>query len=342
MLLCLNDRNCFNHGRCVSGICLCPHNDSISQHAATRSMALSLPLVGALRQETAFLRHICLAILVLLASIGFINNLLAFVTFLRPLIRLTVSGVYSVILSITGFFLVLLLLSNIPTAWHYDQDGYRVWACHTYPYLHLILINVGLLMTAAIAAEGILTKCFSFRRFRSRKGALLTSLILLILVSISNLDKIFARQLHSDRSGHLSCTYQYSRGFRWIYTNTFISYVYIALTCAIHGLCLVAILWKMLQYKRRWFRKIAYFQEILFPSSLILLCLLPYLLHRHLLDSCRLSSRKHSVTLHNVFTLLLYVPQILTFGLYVMPNGCSLREFRRASLRRTVCACAHH
>ena len=201
MLLCLNDSNCLTHGRCVSGLCLCPYNYRINQNTEVRSIALIPPLVGALRQEILPLRHIYLAIIVVLISIGFINNLFAFVVFLRPLIRLTVSGIYSVVLSITGFLLMLLLLTNIPTAWFYDRPGFRLWACYTYPYLHLILINFGLLMTAAIATEGVLTKCFGFRRFRTRKYALFTVSILLAVVTISNLDKIVARQLDSNGLG---------------------------------------------------------------------------------------------------------------------------------------------
>jgi hypothetical protein len=339
MLLCLNDSNCFNHGRCVSGMCLCPHNYRINQYAEVRSTSLIPPLVGALRQETLSSRHVYLAVILILAAIGFINNLLAFIVFLRPLIRLTVSGIYSVVFCITGFLVMLLLLTNIPTAWYYDRPGFRSWACHTYPYLHLILINLGLLMTAAIATEGVLTKCFGFRRFRSRKCAIFTVLILLAVVAICNLDKIFARRLHSNGIGHLYCTYRYNQGIRWIYMHTIMSYVYIALTCGVHALCLIVILWKMIRQKRRWYRKITYYQDILVPSTFILFCLLPYLTHRYLLDSCRFSSTKYMSVLNSAFTLLLYMPQLLAFVLYVVPNGCSLREFRRASIRRSVCAC---
>lgn len=339
MLLCLNDSHCFTHGRCVSGICLCPHNYRVNEHTEVRSMALIPPLVGALRQETLSLHRIYLAIIVVLISIGLINNLLALIVFLRPLIRLTVSGIYSVALSITGFLLMLLLMTNVPTAWFYDRPGFRLWACHAYPYLHLILINFGLLMTAAIATEGVLTKCFGFRRFRSRKYALFTASILLAVVAISNLDKVFARQLYSNGLGHLYCTYRYNKDSRWIYMHTFISYVYIALACAVHALCLVVILWEMFQQKRRWHRKITYYQDILFPSSFILFCLLPYLTHRYLLDSCRFSPKSYWSALHSAFALLVYVPQLLTFVLYVLPNGCSFREFQRTSIRRSVCAC---
>ena len=302
-------------------------------------MTLIPPLVKALRQETLSLRHIYLAIVVVMILIGFINNLFAFIVFLRPLIRLTVSGIYSVVLSITGFLLMLVLLTNAPTAWFYDRPGFRLWGCHTYPYLHLILINFGLLMTAAIATEGVLTKCFGFRRFRSRKHALFTASFLLAIVAISNLDKIFARQLHSNGLGRLYCTYRYDKDSQWIYMHTFMSYGCIALACVVHALCLIVILWKMFQQKRRWHRKITYYQDILFPSSSILCCLLPYLTHRYLLDSCRFPSKSYWSIVNSAFALLVYVPQLLVFVLYVLPNGCSFREFRRTSIRRSVCAC---
>jgi hypothetical protein len=163
MILCLNDSNYVNDGRCVTGICVC---------TSEYLNALTLPMVSAILRDVPSSRHVYLAIFISLALIGFISNFFALITFIRDLIRFTVYGFYLITFSICGIIMMLLLLTNIITAFRSDDYLFRLWACHGYPYIFLVMIHTGILMTTAIAIEGVLNRYFSFDKFRSRKCAL--------------------------------------------------------------------------------------------------------------------------------------------------------------------------
>jgi hypothetical protein len=340
MLLCLNDSNCINRGRCVSGICICSNftgtDNEIQYHA------LTLPVVGAILHDIPSLYYMYHFILIFFVSIGLISNIFSFITFIRDRIRYTICGVYLIIFSICGIILMILLLTNVIIALRYDHYLFRWWACHGYPYLFALMINTGVLMTTAIAIENILNRFYSFDRFRSRKSALLISLSLIILVLLSNLDKIFARRLISDQSGHLYCTYGYHSNRFWVYINNLTSYLYMIISCILHLICIIFILLKIKQQKQKWDRKMFGHQDILLPSLIIILCLCPYVTFRYILDSCVSYSNRFYIRLHIGFILILCIPQILTLLIYVFPNRYYLKEFQQSWIYRMLCCCFYN
>jgi hypothetical protein len=87
---------------------------------------------------------------------------------------------------------------------------------------------------------------------------------------------------------------------------------------------------QMAQQKQNWARKMFIYRDILLPSALIIICLIPYVIFRHLLDSC--------MTYSNLgFILLLYIPQISTFAIYILPNKYYLKEFQQTWIYRIFC-----
>jgi hypothetical protein len=232
MTLCSKDSSCTNSGRSVAGICVCT-TDNTNE---TRDNALTLPIVGAILHDIPSLQHIYLMVFIFLASIGLISNILSLITFIRDRIRYTICGLYLIIFSICGIIIMILFLTNIIIVLRYDDYLIRLWACHGYPYLFVVTSNTSILLTAAIAIENILNRCYSFDRFRSRKCPLFISCSLFILILISNLDKILARHLLSDQSGQFYCTYKYPSYEFWFYINNFTSYFYMVITCIKNGI----------------------------------------------------------------------------------------------------------
>ncbi|CAF4545044.1 unnamed protein product [Rotaria sp. Silwood1] len=159
-------------------------------------------------------------------------NIFSLLTFIRDRIRYTVIGVYLIIFSICGIIMMILFLTNIIIAIEYDNYLVHLWACHGYPYLFLVIINISILITAVIAIESVLNRYFSIDRFRSRKCTLFVLCGLFILVLILNLDKIFARHLKRDQSSLLFCAYEYPLQQFWFYMNnsTFYFYIFIPST----------------------------------------------------------------------------------------------------------------
>lgn len=147
---------------------------------------LTLPMVGAILYDIPSLHYIY----IFFASIGLISNCFSLTTFTRDRIRFTIIGVYLIIYSLCSFILMIVILTNIIIIFRYDDYFIRLWACHGYPYIFVVMINMSILMTTMIIIENILNRYFSFDRFRSRKYVLFISFNLFLLVLISNLDKI--------------------------------------------------------------------------------------------------------------------------------------------------------
>lgn len=314
MVSCLNDSNCASGSRCVSKICVYPNRD-------IGNSSLILPIVGAILYDTPSLRYVYFCIFICLASIGLISNIFSLITFMRDRIRFTISGIYLILFSICGIVLMILFLTNLIIVFHYDNYLLRLWACHGYPYVFQLMFNTSILMSTMIVIENILNRYFGFDRFRSRKCALFIFLNLFILISITNLDKIFIRCLISNQSGRLYCIYKHPSSSFWHYINHSTSYLYLIIPGIIHLVYIIFILFKIKQQKQKWYR----YLDLILPSLIILLCLCPFIIFRYITYSYM-----SSIRLHIGFILILYIPQIFTFTIYVLPNKYYLEEFRRS------------
>ncbi|CAF2876811.1 unnamed protein product [Rotaria sp. Silwood2] len=341
MKLCLDDSNCINNGRCFSGVCVCTNEYFTDQHHEIRNHALTLPIVGAILDDIPSLRHFYLFIFIFLAAIGLVSNIFSLVTCIRDRIRYTVCGVYLIMFSVCAIIMMTLFLTNIIIAAQYDNYLLRLWACHGYPYLFLVIINISILITAVIAIENLLNRYFSVDRFRSRKCALFVLCSLSILVLISNLDKIFARNLKLDRSGRLYCTYEYPLQQFWFYMNNSTFYFYMVIPCIIHSICIIYMFSKIKQQKQKWYRKIFIYMDHILPSFVIIQCLCIYAIFQYLFDSCIIYSDRFYIHFRIGLLLILYIPQIFTFFIYILPNKYYLREFQQSWIcQRFFCCCS--
>ena len=333
MVLCLNDSHCIRGSRCFSGSCSYV-NDDILNHVLVQ------PLAGAMIYDNPSLRSIYFSIAIILPLFGLISNILSLITFMRDRIRFTVCGVYLNIYAIGGMMLMSLFLMNIILiTFRYDDYLSRLWSCHGYPYVFLVIIHTVVLMSSAIVIETILNRYFVFDRFRSRKCALSTSFILINLVLILNLDKIFTRDLLTDRSGQRYCIPLRHTSPVWSYMNHFSFYFCLVVPCLIHFICTLFILLKIRQQKQTYHRKLFRHQDLLLPSSMILLCTSPYIIFRYVLNASVTYSGKFSIRLHIVLILILSIPFIITFVIYVLPNTFYLKEFQQSWIARMFCCC---
>ncbi|CAF0845617.1 unnamed protein product [Rotaria sp. Silwood1] len=233
--------------------------------------------------------------------------------------------------------MMILFLTNIIIAIEYDNYLVHLWACHGYPYLFLVIINISILITAVIAIESVLNRYFSIDRFRSRKCTLFVLCGLFILVLILNLDKIFARHLKRDQSSLLFCAYEYPLQQFWFYMNNSTFYFYIFIPCMIHLICMIFIFSKIKQQKQKWYRKLHICIDNLFPSFVMILCLCISALFQYLFDSCIIYSNRFYIRLRIGFLLILYIPHIFTFLIYVLPNKSYLKEFQQSWIYRLFC-----
>lgn len=333
MVWCLNDSHCIRGSRCFHGSCRFVDDD-------IQSPALVQPFAGVMIYDNPSLRSIYFSIIIILSTFGLISNILSFIAFMRDRIRLTVCGVYLSVHAIAGMMLMVLFVINIILIiFRYDDYLFRLWSCHGYPYVFLVIVHTVILMSSAIVVETILNRYFILDRFRSRKCALFTSFILINLAFILNLDKIFTRGLLTDRSGQRYCALIHHTSSIWFYMNHFKFYFCLVMPCLIHFICILFILLKIRQQNQTCHRKLIRHQDLLLPSVMILLCTSPYIIFRYVLNACVTYSGRFSIRLHLVLILILSMPSILTFAIYVLPSTSYLKEFQQSRIASMLCCC---
>ena len=330
-MLCFNDSFCQNENRCIFGICICPNEYYLNK---LHSYTLILPMIGAINYDLPSLRHIYFFIIILLSSMGLINNIFSLMTFIRDRIRYTICGIYLITYSICSLILMILILTNPIIAVYYNEYLSHLWACHGYPYLSLIMVYTCILISTAISIEGVLIKCYNYDKYRSRRQAIIISLIILLIVSITNLDKIFGRDLRINQSGSMSCTYKNSLYRFW---SMILFDIYIMIPCLIHIICIIFVLIKEKHIGKLYLHKIYFI-----PSLLIILCLVLNNLSHYLFYSCFIYSSRDIIRLRFGLIFILYTPQIFTYVIYVIPNDFYIKEFYQIWFYRKLCCCFYN
>ena len=296
-------------------------------HYAERKNGLTLPIVGAMISDEPSLRLRYLLLFLLLILIGLINNILALMTFLRERIRYTISGVYLIIYSLCSLILMLSISTNLLAVFFYENYYFRLWLCHGHPYLSSIMVCTSILISVAIAIEEVLNKQFNFDKHRlHRRQAIIVSLVIFLLVSLSHLEKIFNRHLIQHRFGNYYCTY--NEPYHQFVSQLFI-YIYLIIPCLIHVICLITI--SSIKVQKTCLEKIFFLQKHLIPSIVFILCLLSNSFYRYFLPN--------QIHFHVLFLCLFYAPQILTYMIYVYPNNCYVKEFFQMWIYRKLCCC---
>jgi len=315
--------------------------------------AAHLPLTGAIIQDEPSTRDVYILVFVLFAFCGLVNNILALTTFVRERIRITIWGIYLILFSILSIVLMLTILSYIMTIVRYDNDTYRLLACHAIPFVSLITIDGGILCTVAIAVERVFIECWNFSINGSRLRALFISFIIVLYACGSNLDDIFIRRISSDLMGNQICTYDFDAHPNWRYVDIIFSYSHVVIPCVVHLICSVCVLTTIARRKifirsskdklyRVWLQQLFLHKDFFIPPICLILCILPHGILGHLLHTCIPYSDKIRLRLHISFVLLLSLPQALAFILYVCPNEIYRKEFQRTIIYRTICCYWYH
>ncbi|CAF3823716.1 unnamed protein product [Adineta steineri] len=349
-----NSSECLNDGQCNSDdICICTSACFVGNFCEIDYNAARLPLTSAIVQDNPSTEGIYILIFALLAFIGFINNIFALTTLFRERIRITIWGVYLIVFSILSIILMIIILSYIMTVVRYDNSTYRLLACHAIPFLSLITIDGGILCTVAIAVERVFIECWNFNVNGSRLRALLISGMIILYTCGSNLDDIFIRRISNDPLGNLICTYDFDRYPTWRYLDIVFSYAHVVIPCLVHLICSVCVLTTIARRKifirstndklyKVWLQQLFIHRDFFIPPICIILCTLPHGILGHLLETCIPYSDKFKLRLHISFVLLLYIPQTLSFILYIYPNEIYWKEFQKTIIYRTICCYIYH
>jgi hypothetical protein len=315
--------------------------------------AARLPLTGAVIQDVPSSRDIYILVFFLFGFFGLVNNILSLTTFVRERIRITAYGVYLILFSVLSIALMITILTYIMTVVRYNNDAYILSACHVIPFISLIMTDGGILCTVAIAIERVFIECFNFNINGSRIRELFVSAIIILYVAGSNIDEIFIRRISKDAMGSPICIYDFDRYPTWRRFDIVFSYTHVIIPCIVHLICSICALTTIARRKifirstekkfyRVWLQQLYLHRDFFIPPVCLILCILPHGIEGHLLETCIPYSDKFKLRLHISFVLLLFVPQMLSFILYVYPNQIYWKEFQQTFFYRKLCCYCYH
>lgn len=342
--MCSNDEQgfqCLKGGQCSSNkTCICTSACFVGHFCQIDYNALRLPLVGAVVQDTPSSQGVYITIFLLFGLIGLINNILALTTFMRDRIRTSAYGIYLILFSILSIGLMITLLTYIIRIAGCIDDSYQITACHAIPFMSLIMADGAILCTVAIAVERVFIECFNSNFLGSRTRSLAVSLLIILYVSASNIDEIFIRRITQDILGRDVCTYNFDDYPTWRKFDIVFSYTHFVIPCIAHIICSICALTTIARRKifvgisnnkffREWIRQLYLHRDFFIPPVCLIVCLLPHGLLGHLLSICIPYTNIFMLRLHISFVLLLFVPEMLSFILYVYPNEIYWKEFKQ-------------
>jgi hypothetical protein len=354
-LSCSNNSNasCLNGGECIADKCICSTACFLGDRCETYYNAIDLPLSSAMLEDTLTARIVYTIIITSLVTIGLLNNIAGLMTFTRESIRITACGVYLIVFSACTIILMIFLQTIVLTILEYDTPSFRLWSCYACPYISLTMGFTGIWMSVGIAIERVLIECFNMNLYGTRRHAIIVAISLFIYSAISNLPAIFARDYILDPSGKSICMYSYISHPTWERADTVFSYIDVIVPCTVHLICSVCILTtiarrKILIYKntrpkqrlyRVWFQQLYVHRDFLIPPLFLITCLLPNAIYGHLLIDCIPYASLENLRVHIAFIILLHIPLVFVYIVYIYPNESYGKEFRLTWFYRTLCCC---
>ncbi|CAF3797852.1 unnamed protein product [Rotaria sp. Silwood1] len=148
-----------------------------------------------------------------------------------------------------------------------------------------------------------------------------------VSVFSTHIHEIFGRQALPDpvQPNTFVCTFDYDK--KWLNTlDDWLSTLNLALPCFIHFVCFTITLWRLghvrgsSSYCQLSLDGLKDKRLYLIPPILIIVCCLPHFIFAHLMYHCIESSQRSFLHLHIALNLFIFIPQAVTFFIYILPS----------------------
>ncbi|CAM4794014.1 unnamed protein product [Rotaria magnacalcarata] len=227
----------------------------------------------------------------------------------------------------------------------YSSAGYTFYSCNIAPVVSTMLIHLGLWLSAAITVERLLFDISYIEVIgkQAHKRTVIAMILMPVIVFITHIHEIFGRQAVPvlGQPGSFVCTFDYDKN--WLNAiDDWLSTLHLALTCFIHFACFITTLWRLghmhdsASYCKLSLTGLENKGLYLIPPVLIIVCCLPHFIFAHLMYHCIELSHLGFLHLHITLNLFIFIPQTLTFFIYILPSTGYMDFMRKTTGRRLI------
>ncbi|CAF4408003.1 unnamed protein product, partial [Rotaria socialis] len=227
----------------------------------------------------------------------------------------------------------------------YSSAGYTFYSCNIAPVVSTMLIHLGLWLSAAITVERLLFDIIYIEVIgkQAHKRTVIIMILMPVIVFITHIHEIFGRQAVPDpgQPGSFVCTFDYDK--KWLNSiDDWLSTLHLALPCFIHSVCFITTLWRLGHekgtgsYCKLSLTGLKKNELYLIPPVLIVVCCLPHFIFAHLMYHCIELSHLGYLHLHVTLNLFIFIPQALTFFIYILPSTVYMDSMQKTTGGRLI------
>jgi hypothetical protein len=283
--------------------------------------------------------------------IAIICNLLMIETLLQRKIRITSIGIYLLSYSLASLYGTILCYMRHTVTIYFNQELDRNSLLHC--RLVNIMLNITLVLclwsSAFVSVERSLLECFHFSVYRSRKCAIIVSVLLILLAIAAEVTAFtgWHSDVHPIVRTITLCRYSHTSLNLGIFDDIFSSmYIHCGLPWILHVLSILATLTHIIRRKivflnperrakvRIMGQQVRKHKDFLIPPLLIIICTLPHVLYDKLserlymdADGCHKTKMIFCLRLHIAIDFLYYLPQTIGFFTYIYPSKVYMKRF---------------
>ncbi|CAF1116116.1 unnamed protein product [Rotaria sp. Silwood1] len=347
-------------------------NGTTSNNYLSFSMSASMS-IDTLSQKSLKWQVALQVIYVSLSTLQFITaticNLLTIETVLQKTIRITSLGVYLIVFSFASLIGMIMLYFRIIVTLFFNEelDKNSLIHCRIITTIFSSTLILCLWTGAFVSIERVLIQLYGYSLYRSRKYAILISVLLIFLTAAANITTFIGWQtaVHPIVPSMRLCKFrQFSAHWKLVDEITNSMYIHYVIPLILHVLSTVCVLIDIIRHKIiltdakrcEWSKimcqQLKKHKSFFIPPIVILVCTLPHALLTNLSGSitqhlCSKSNMNAYLRLHIAFYFLYYSLQTIGFFTYIYPSNVYMNRFHETwTARKSKAAIAallrHH
>jgi hypothetical protein len=329
----------------------CNETESINYLRFSMSASISIDILS---QRTLKWQVALEVIYVSLSTLQFLTatifNLLTIETVLHKKIRITSFGVYLIVFSLSSLIGMILVYFIIIFTLFFNEelDKNSLIHCRIIPTIIGFTLILCLWIGAFVSIERVLIQCFKYSLYRSRKYAVIISVLLILLTAAANITTFIGwkSSVHPIIPSMRLCAFrQFPANWKLIDAIVNSMYIHFVTPWILHILSIICVLIHIVRRKviftgakrcdwsKIMCQQLKKHKDFFIPPIIIITCTLPHVLLINLSSfgiqrPCLKLNMNAYLRLHLALDFLYYSPQTIGFFTYIYPSKVYMNQFR--------------